>query len=52
VRQSYGKDAGPAPDVQQPSAAIQAEFRSEESLEPGRVRGSPVPIVDGRAFIE
>jgi hypothetical protein len=52
VRQSYGEDSGTAPDVQQPSAAIQAEFISEESLEPGRVGGSPVPAVDSRALIE
>ena len=50
--QSYGEDAGTAPDVQQPSAAIQAEFLSEESLEPGRVGGSPGPVVDSRASIE
>ena len=35
VGQSYGKDAGTAPDVKEPSAAIQAEVLSEESLEPG-----------------
>jgi hypothetical protein len=33
--QSYGKDAGTAPDVQEPSAAIQAEVLSEESVELG-----------------
>ena len=32
VGQSYGKDAGTAPDVQEPSAAIQAEFLNEQSL--------------------
>src|SRR5580692_3240406 len=52
VRQSYGEDAGTTPHVQQPSAAIQAEFLSEESLEPGRVGRSPVPVVDSRAIIE
>src|SRR5580704_14585703 len=52
VGQSYGEDAGTAPDVQQPSAAIQAEFLSEESLEAGRVGGSPVPVVDSRALKE
>ncbi len=52
VGQPYGEDAGTTPDVQQSSAAIQAEFLSEESLEPGRVRGSPVPVVDSRATID
>jgi hypothetical protein len=52
VGQSYGEDAGTAPDVQQPSAAIQAEFLSEQSLEPGRVRGPTAPVVDSRALIE
>jgi hypothetical protein len=52
VRQSYGEDAGTAPDVQQPAAAIEAELLSEESLEPGRVSGSPVPVVDSRAIVE
>ena len=52
VGQSYGEDAGTAPDVQEPSAAVQAEFLSEESLEPGRVGRPPAPVVDSRAFIE
>ena len=50
--QSYGKAAGTAPDVQEPSAAIQAEFLCEESLEPGRVRRPSAPVVDSRAFLE
>lgn len=52
VGQSYGEDAGTAPDVQEPPAAIQAEFLSEESLELGRVRGPSAPVVDSRAFIK
>ena len=52
VGQSYGEDAGTAPDVQEPSAAIQAEFLCEESLEPGRVGRPSAPVVDSRAFIE
>jgi len=52
VGQSYGEDAGTAPDVQESSAAIQAEFLCEESLEPGRVGRPSAPVVDSRAFIE
>jgi hypothetical protein len=52
VRQPYGEDAGTAPDVQQPPAAVQAEFLSEESLEAGRVRGPTAPVVASRAIIE
>jgi hypothetical protein len=33
--QPYGQDAGTAPDVQEPAAAIKAEVLSEESLELG-----------------
>ena len=52
VGQSYGKDAGTAPDVQEPSAAIQAEVLSEESLELGEYGGTPAPVVDSCASIE
>ena len=50
--QSYGEDAGTAPDVQESPAAIQAEFRCEESLEPGRVGRPSAPVVNSRALIE
>jgi len=52
VGQSYGKAAGTAPDVQEPSATVQAEFLSQESLELGRVGRPPGPVVDSRAIIE
>ena len=41
VGHSYGKHPGTAPDVQEPSAAIQAEFFGEQSLDQGEYGGLP-----------
>jgi hypothetical protein len=50
--QSYGEAAGTAPDVQEPSATVQAEFLSEEGLELRRVGRPSGPVVHSRASIE
>jgi hypothetical protein len=50
--EAHGEDAGAAPDVQEPSAAIQAKFLGKKSLKSRRIGGPAIAVVDSRPVVD
>jgi hypothetical protein len=50
--EAHGEDAGAAPNVQEPSAAIQAKLPSKKSLKSRRIGGPTAAVVDSRPVVD